>query len=222
MSTTSATGGYLVPVSVNGDLNDNALADFLQTAIAGITGLPGAVVRPRWQPEPPDIPPYGTNWCGLGVVSRRPDKFTYTRHNSTGFDRTYRQELLEILCSFYGPSSETNAELLSVGLQVSQNLEAMSLAGYGLVEVDDPLTVPELLNQRWQMRVDLGFKLRRVQIYDYPVLNLGAAQGTVVTDQQPVQQNITANLQTVVTTPQFAFDIGGEFTGGFDTGHWGK
>ena len=55
MPNDSSTGGFLLASSVNGDLNDNALIDFLQTVVVGITGFPGAMVRPR-QAEPPNIP----------------------------------------------------------------------------------------------------------------------------------------------------------------------
>lgn len=214
MPNTSATGGYLSPSSINGDLNDSALADFLQTVVVGITGLDGSFVRPRWQVEPPNKPALGTNWVGLGVHSRKPDGFPYER-----VGRLYRQEILGILCSFYGPNSEANAELLSLGFQVDQNLEAMKLQGFGLIEVDDPLSVPELVHERYVYRVDLGFRLRRVQIYDYSVLTLSGAQVDVKNEQLP-DQTFVVNYQSVVNRPAFAFGVQAEFLAGWGTGNW--
>lgn len=218
MSNDSSTGGYLSPLSTGGELNDAALTDFLQTVVVGITGLSGSLVRPRWQEEPPNRPGPLTDWAGVAVVARRPDKFPYTTHR-LGFDETYRQEILEVLCTFYGPNRENNAELLSLGLQVEQNLEQMNLAGYGLVEVDDPISTADLVHEQYVLRLDLGFKLRRVQIYTYPVLEVAAAQGTVQPSTGP-NQAFNSNLHTVVKAPMFAWDLVTEFHNGWDNGNW--
>lgn len=228
MPNTSATGGFLVPIGTSGELNDSQLADFLQALVVGVTGLPAVNVRPRWQSEPPTWPTYGTNWAAIAVVHRRPDKFAHVTHRVTagqqtqdGFDEVYRQEILEILCSFYGPNSETNAELLSMGLQVYQNLEQIELSGLGLIEVDDMLSLGELIHERYTYRVDLGFKLRRAQIYQYPVLNVLNAQATVNTDQGLPSLPLTVTFRTVLRGPLFTWDISGaEFLNGWDSGSW--
>src|SRR4051812_9766277 len=52
----SSTGGYLSPVVASSALQDAALDALLQQMVAGITGLPGNMVRPRWQPVTPKQP----------------------------------------------------------------------------------------------------------------------------------------------------------------------
>jgi len=220
----STVVGYIAPITTNGDLNDTVLADFLQAVIVGIVGLPPTLVRPRWQPEPPNKPSFGTDWAALGVQSRKPDGFAYIAHqpnaqNAQGQDRAYRQQILSILCSFYGPHAEANGDLLSMGMQIEQNLEAMKSAGFGFIEVDDPIVVPELDHERWLYRVDTGFKLRRVQIYDYPVRNLLGAQMATKTDGGAPEQDSTITLDTVIQAPLFGFDVEAEFIAGFDQGH---
>ena len=137
VSNTSRTGGYLVPTSINGEVNDKLFTEFLQPIVVGIHrttwhhlcvhgGNQSRLNNPRLQ-------------CGLVLLSdlrrRTPDTFAAIAHQSTTGptvqqDNVFRNEEIEVLCRFYGPNCEANAELLSVGFQVSQNREAMLLAGY--------------------------------------------------------------------------------------------
>jgi hypothetical protein len=135
MPNTSATGGYLSPVSNGGDLNDKALAQFLQQIVVNITGLPGPMVRPRWQPEAPNIPDFGTNWAAIGPGVRRRDPYPYLRQDPAGDGSTVviKNRTMEILCSFYGPAAEQNAEYLAMGLDVPQNREFMTLQGFNII-----------------------------------------------------------------------------------------
>jgi len=45
------------------------LEDFMQSLVAGITNLPGNLVRPRWQPQPLPIPPHNVDWAAIGINS---------------------------------------------------------------------------------------------------------------------------------------------------------
>ena len=186
MPNDSSTGGYLAPSSVGGDLNDAALAQFLQQIVVGIVGLSGPMVRPRWQAEPPNIPDFGTNWAAIGPGQRDRDPFSAVIHNPAGqgSSTVIRNRTLEILCSLYGPLAETNTELLAQGLELSQNREVMQLAGFNLVGgASRPLIVPILIKQRWQYRVDTNFMLRQQQKYTYPILNLVGAQATLTAEE---------------------------------------
>lgn len=188
---TSATGGYLVPSSTNSNLDDLLFSEFLQPIIVGITGLPGAMVRPRWQAEEPNIPDFGTDWAAIGTTARRADTNPAIAHVSTGgvgtsgvgSDNVYRCEELDILVSFYGPNCEANSDLLIMGFGVSQNREQMLLQGYGFVSCGDPIITADILNERWTRRVDVPFQVRRAVVYNYPVLDILSAAGTVVNDE---------------------------------------
>jgi len=144
-------------------------------------------VRPRWQPEPPDLPDFGTTWAAIGEVSRVPETYAADFHfceNDTrgnGYDLLVRNEEIELLISFYGPLAGTYAGLLRDGIQISQNREKMLLAGFGLVSTGDPVTVPELIKERWWYRVDQPFIVRRQIQRKYDVLNLLSAPTTVST-----------------------------------------
>ena len=69
---TSADPGILQPDSLL-LADDLALDLVLQAWIVALTGLPGNLVRPRWQPAPPAMPDQSVNWCAIGVMHTTPD-----------------------------------------------------------------------------------------------------------------------------------------------------
>lgn len=209
----SSTGGYLSPSSTNGDLNDLALAKFLQQIVVGITGMPGNMVRPRWQPEPPNIPDFTSNWAAIGPGNRKRDPFSAVIHNPSGdgSNTVVRNRTMDILCSFYGPSSETNSELLAMGLELPQNREAMQLAGFALVSgAGDSTIVPVLIKERWQYRVDIPFTIRQQQQYTYPILNL-----------EGIQVDLQA-LDTSLSSSDITVEIGGYGADGYGDNPYGQ
>lgn len=177
--------GYLQPVSTNSEKNDQELDRFLSNLVSSITGIPGELVRPRWQKEPPNEPDFNVDWAAIGETGPRTrDVFSAEVHVgglSDGQDIVIRNEILQILCSFYGPNAQANSELLAMGLGLAQNREAMELNGFGLVEVQDSLRVPALIKDRWLWGMDTPIRLRRQQQYTYAVPSLIAAEGVIET-----------------------------------------
>lgn len=186
MPNDSSTGGYLPPAA--DPLYDDALDDFLHDVVAGVTGLGNTVVRPRWQPEPPDLQAFGTDWVGFGVTSHRSDTHAFTDFSRTvpGSYFEQRHEVFDLFCSFYGPHADRNAARLRDGLQIAQNREALYLAGMGLVSASDLTSAPELIKERWLNRSDLTVTLRREIRRVYPVLYFLSSAGSIVTDISPL------------------------------------
>ncbi len=185
--TDSATGGYLIP-SGTPPLEGQALLDFLQGVIVGITGLDGTMVRPVWQSEPPNMPDAGTAWCAFRITTRPSDTFPVVKHNADGqgVDALQRHEELHVLCSFYdlgsGAVADAHAAQLRDGLSIAQNREVLTLNNMGLAKTGDLVAVPVIVKTRWLYRVDLEVVIRRQIDRLYPVLNLTSAQGSVATD----------------------------------------
>lgn len=205
---TSASGGYLTPVGT-APLEGEALWDFIQTVIVGITGLDGKMVRPRWQPEPPNIPLAGDAWCAFSILDRPSDTFPQVVHvtNATypdGADQLQRQEELNVLASFYdlgsGGLADQYAAQLRDGLVISQNREALQAQGFDFGYSGQPEPVPSLVQVRWLYRVDLAMTFRRQINRTYQVLDLKALQGTL---KGETQRNtvITDTLTTTEPTP---------------------
>jgi hypothetical protein len=188
MPNNSQTGGYLVPSSLNGNLDDKLFYEFMQPVVVGITALPGSMVRRRWQPESPNLPDYGTNWASIGLVNEDPDALPYTYHTPAsgdveGFDSVFQNQVMKMLCSFYGPSAGAYANLLVLGFTVSQNREAMLLQGYSFLGNEKPIITAELINEKWTKRVDVPFEVRRGVTFSYPVYDLDGIQVEIVNDE---------------------------------------
>lgn len=189
MANTSATGGAISPAASPAPLQGQALNRFIQAWFAGMLDgvMPGDMIRPSFQPEPPVIPEAGDAWMAFSFGSRQSDTFPYIAHDADGFgsDELQRNEELPILCSFYdlgsGGDAEANLALLRDSLAIQQNHEAL-YPDFAYVACGDPQPVPVLIKERWLYRVDLPVTVRRQINRVYPVQNLQSANGTLVTD----------------------------------------
>lgn len=185
MSNDSSTGGPLLPAGDSPQpLEGDALLQFLQQWLVGLTGLAGNLVRPYWQGQTPNIPQSGTAWAALGVKDRPSDTMPNIRHNGAGNggqgeDILTRHEELDLLCSFYDTGSDGQADYYAAlcrdGTAIPQNREVLVLSGFGLVKCGVPIVVPSLLKTRWLYRVDLPIRLRRAIVRTYAVRNLEQA-----------------------------------------------
>lgn len=219
----SSTGGFLVPSATGGALDDQALDRFLQGLVAGITGTPGNLVRPRWQEEPTNVPPFGTSWIAIGESRRTKDTFAAVFHQSPSVgpdnDLVIRNEILEVQCTFYGPNARGNAELLFMGFDVAQNRELLQQSGYGFVECGQPTVGADQVHAKWVRTVEVPFRLRRVQEFKYPVLSILGAQVTVTDDAVTAQVSVQA-ANAPAPLPLFGFGIVSNTISGFGLGSW--
>lgn len=192
MSNTSATGGYLSPLPIPAVLEDDDLDDFFQEIFVGITGLPGEMFFPRWQPEPPNLPPVDANWASFGITLTKPDTFAAELPDSAdGLSREIQQhEVIDILASFYGPNANRYAGLLRMGFQVAQNREVLTQNAMAFVSSGEPVSVPSLVKDKWKKRVDLPLRIRREVRRIYAVENLLSEQGDLSTEVIEVSINV--------------------------------
>jgi hypothetical protein len=160
--------------------------DFLHDVIAGITGLDASLVRPRWQPEPPNLPDFDTDWMAFGVTQTDGDFTPYITHvdEGEGYDALQEHEVATILCSFYGPNCSRYASYLRRGIYIDQNRYALRSNAVGLVEVTGFTAAPELIRERWLDRVDISLILRREVRYDYAIRTIVRAQGRILANDQ--------------------------------------
>lgn len=182
MSNTSATGGFLVPDTAS--LGHDALEDLLRATVAGITGLDGSLVRPRFQTTPAPLPAQEIDWCSMAVQTRSPQGLPAAIHDSTdpGSDTVMSWSRLRVQCSFYGPLSNDLATQLELGLAVSQNRQELRSGGLALVAVGDQMTVPELINDTWVNRVELELIFDVEARRTYPVQNILGSQLVIESD----------------------------------------
>lgn len=180
MSNTSATGGYLsqTETALPGGLS---ITQYLQKVIVGLTGLSGEMVRPKWQKNPPKMPPTPEiNWCAFKVTEENPDANAFTEVASDGEGSTLQRHVeLRLSCSFYGSLCMENASKLRDGFQIAQNRDALKEAKIGFKETSSSTFVPELFAQVWYDRCDITVILRRQVDKTFAVLSFEGASGTL-------------------------------------------
>lgn len=174
MANDSSTGGFIPPAPSPAPLADAALDALFQQLVVGITGLPGNMVRPRWQPVVPKQPDPPTNWCAIGVTLVQPDDYLSEIHGDggNGSDTQTDHESITVVASFYGPNAMANAKQLRSGLYVAQNRDTLAAAGLNLKEARQLTQAPDLVNEQWIRRWDLTIVFRRKSTYTYPILNI--------------------------------------------------
>ncbi len=134
--------------------------DALQALVCGLTGLPGPLARPRWQPNPPKVPGPEINWCAFGVINGGAPGGTAWHED--GETRLEVHERLIVMFSFYGPGACGNAKALRNGLFIEQNRAMLrSLANMAFVNAGDIIPAPELVGGKWIRRQDIQITLTR-------------------------------------------------------------
>lgn len=178
---TSATGGPLTPTTT-APPSGPALADVLQALVAGACGLPGPMVRPRWQAIPPPQPDAADDWCAVGVTRISTMDHVFLAHDGTGLGSStlQRHEQVEALASFYGPDCQGFATVCRDGLTIAQNFEGTG--GLVFVEAGELVAVPDLVNLQWVNRCDLPMTFRRSVARTYPIRNVLTASGAIDPD----------------------------------------
>jgi hypothetical protein len=179
----STTAGYLGPQTT--PLDGDAWVNFLHDVVAGVTGLPNDMVRPRWQAEPPNYPNFGVDWVAIGITDTAADwSPAAVIHNpdadgGLGTDEMRRVETVTLLCTFYGINSTHFAATLRDGLIVDQNRAVFRANGIGLVEMTPFVRQPELVRQRYWDRTDTNVILRREVRRVYNVRNIVSVHGVI-------------------------------------------
>lgn len=145
---------YVLPTKTIQPPNGLTLEQFLQTVIVGISGLPGQMVRPKWQVAPPKQPDLNANWIGMGIDASTPNANAYLKEDDSGTSFiSQRIERLDIGLSIYGPNALHIYGLIRDGFQIPNNLFQFFNAGMGFIEVTAGQHVPDLVNERFINRV---------------------------------------------------------------------
>lgn len=179
----SSTGGPLGPTSAPPP-DDLDLDTIIGTLIAGVTGLPGDMVRPRWQETQPRVPDVTETWIAVGVTATMPDDTPVQIHHGEGDGYTILRTFyrLDVLASFYGPKGDAYAKLTRDSFYVGQNREAMRSYGLNLIGFDTIRRVPEIAATQTRRRSDLPFRLTQTIERRYEIRNVLQADGTIRAD----------------------------------------
>lgn len=189
MADDSTAAGYLIPVDAVDPLSDDGLADALQRMVVGITGLPGQMVRPRFQPDPPDIPENDQDWCAISVTDTEPLAGNVEQiqigaaDGGQGQTRMRGFETMTVLSSFYGPNAMRYAKRLRDGLLLEQNRDEIQFDGsLNLLWFGTIRNVSDYQNTTFRNRFDFPIRLRHRFERTYNVRNIVEIQGSISAD----------------------------------------
>lgn len=187
MTNTSADWpSYLTPASSPSAPDEDAALDAdLAAIVVGICGFSDPnLVRPRWQPNPPNEPAADVDWCAIGVLSEETSTTADFVHVGTGdgHDNFARQEKISVVATFYGPNAKGNAKTLRDGVVVPQNRDMMKRVGLNMFDSSGPITTADLINTTWRRRADLSLRFVRMVNRVYNVENIVSGSGTIRTD----------------------------------------
>ena len=173
---TSATGGWL---TLSPEPGQQALEGALQEAFAAISGLPSALVRPRWQIDTANIPAREIDWIAFGVIAIVPDGAPEIVHRGEddGHDEYISHFRLNVLASAYGPGGMETAMRLRDGMHVGQNRARLRAAGLTFQYAGELTPLPELAGGGWRARTDLPLFFALETRRRAEILNLQSCAG---------------------------------------------
>lgn len=178
----SRTPGYLAPLAIDNWQNDGDLDAIVQAWVRDMTGLPGDMVRPRWQPTPPPQPPQDVNWVSMGCLQQVLSDYHTMVQIDDDTAELQRHETCEYLFTWYGP----NASGLSIGFRdramVTQNRDFLAAHGLAVFHIGNANNTPLLANEIYRGRCDQPVHFRRQINTRLPIKSLLSAPFTLTND----------------------------------------
>lgn len=180
-SPNSSAAGYLR--SDTAPLYDKDLEDIFQRVVVGVTGLPGQLVRPRYQPDPPTMPGFDVDWASLGVAVQDDmwDAFRVT--NPDGSYTVEGQETILVTVSFSGPNHSAFARAWRDGLRIGQNRDDLTAQKIAFHSFAETAVLPALLKEQWVKRSEVRGTFHRWAVRHYPVLTIQAADADIFNEK---------------------------------------
>lgn len=154
---------------------DEALEDIFQAVLVGITGIPGNMVRPRYQKDPGNMPGFDVDWVAFGVTVEEDMWNAYKHLNPDGSYTVEGQETIYVNASFYGPNYSATSRRWRDGMQISQNRDDLTTQKIAFQHFAPSAIVPALLKEQWVKRADVRGTFHRWAVRTYPVLSFTGA-----------------------------------------------
>lgn len=174
MSNDSTSSGYITPTG-DAPLYDSALEQSINNLIQEITGLSAELVFIKRPIALMQIPQNDVTCCAFDITSVQYSANPAYVQVSDAAGEQWSQEILLILCCFYGANGAGTAALLRDGLYVSQNSAELNRIGLSFQECGPIFNRSEIINEQWNRRYDIDVKLRRKIIRSHNIESLLAA-----------------------------------------------
>jgi hypothetical protein len=177
----STFNGYLGPL--NSILEDDDLEDFLHDFIQGITNVDNTLIRPDWQQFPPNQPDISSIWISFGILKKTDDYVPSTKITPDTYS-IIRNQVLEVLISFYGPASGSTQGIFRDGCSITQNRDILTQNGFAIISLSEPRNLSFQLNGQWVRRIDQIIRSRRVIEREYPIETLTSGAAGIYLDTE--------------------------------------
>jgi len=169
--------GFITPETE--PATDRALEDIFQAAIRGITGLPGAQVRPQAPATINNLPEVTVDWVSFRVTPKEYDFDAHLNHQPTllvnGGSVVSRDEKLEVQLSFFGPLAQQYVNRWVNGLSLDQNRWTLMDNSIKFHFHGSVVSLPALLKEQWQRRLDITSIFSRRLKTTYPIRTIESA-----------------------------------------------
>lgn len=159
---------YLRPIS-SSQQDDIELERTLSRWVRGVSGLPPKHVLLDWTAEQPHQPPAMEDWCSVGILKFQANECPAFVNQTDDSVQLWRNELIEIMVSFYGPHGQRLATQFRDGVAIAQNREELNQAGLAFTASGAIVSAHELKNNQWVRRYDQHLTLQRKVIREYAV-----------------------------------------------------
>jgi hypothetical protein len=143
--------------------------------IVGLSGLDNTLVRPMYQPNPPTIPDFGTDWIGINIKTTDMNGSSYQVLNKDDILTLRRDVTFEISLAIYGTNSFRVSTQIRSGMELTQNTEIFRPYNIAFGTHGKLVRSPELHNQRWLERYNLDFTLNYVAVNNTSILSIISA-----------------------------------------------
>lgn len=166
----SKTAGWLTPVS-NEPTYDTLLDEQIREWIMGITGLSANRVAavdgnepPSWQAD--------EEGCFFIVMKITAEGTPVITHQQEENSELWREEIIECLLHFYGPSAQRYSTRLRDGTALSQNSEELKMQTLNVQSCGEIITALDVVNNIQTRRYDLTVNLTRKIVRLYGINSL--------------------------------------------------
>lgn len=175
MPNNSQTGGALQVASESFNIY-HVIHDF----IAGVTGIDNTLIRPMYQPNPPTIPPLGTDWIAYNITSRDEIGHSYQSVSTLDVFKMQQQKELELTISIYGSNALQNITNFRAAIELSQNWDSLRPYNISFQQCGKAIRSPELYNMRWLDKYTIIISLNQLAITNAPIISLINATPTIL------------------------------------------
>jgi hypothetical protein len=136
-----------------------------------------------YQPNPPTIPSFGTDWIAVDIKEVDTNGLSY--QTLKGDILTLQGDLvLNVSLAIYGANSFSVGMLIKAGMELTQNSEILRKYNIAFGEYGRLLRVPELHNQRWLERYNLDFTLNYLAVNDTSITTITSVKDIKINSNQ--------------------------------------